>query len=466
MTDEPRREPTRLGPFDITCVVVGGIIGIGIFFTPAKVAAVVGSSAQVVAAWGVGGVMVLLGALVYARLGQLAPGDGGVFAYLLRAFGPLPAFVYGWCNLLVIQSGALAIVALVMVDYLAAALGRGPFGGGARVMLAIGVMLALTLLNALGLRFGRGVQIVLTVVKTAAVFGIVAVALFAVGGDAATAEQVVAAPRQPVGFFRAMSLALLPVLFACGGWQQGSFVSAVARRPQRDVPIGTVAGVVVVVVAYLTVNLAYLDTLGIEGTAKSKTVAADTVRVALGGSASAEGIARVFAAVIVVSALGIMNTICMAPPYVLHAMARRGLFFAPVGRLHARFGTPLLAILVQGGWAVTLLAGTQAVAWSLKRVYGYEVDSLGFLLDGVVFVDWLFYGACGVALLVLLRRRTAPARGDAAYAVAAVLFATSALLVAVGAVWSSRLPSAVGLAVVAVGIAVHRLRGRRESEGS
>ena len=158
-------------------------------------------------------------------------------------------------------------------------------------------------------------QIVLTVIKTGAVFGIVAIAFFAGG----TAAETVAPVRKEVGFLSAMGAAILPVLFACGGWQHGSFVASVARRPLRDVPIGIVGGVVVVVVAYLAINIAYLDLLGLDKAAASKTITVDAVSAAIGGDGDV--VARCFAVLIVISALGVMNTICMAPPYVVSSPA-------------------------------------------------------------------------------------------------------------------------------------------------
>ena len=471
----PTRSLTTLNAFDIACVVIGGIIGVGIFFAPAKVAAVCDSPFQVMAAWSLGGAMALLGAFVYARLSQLAPGPGGVLEYLRLAFGPLPAFLYGWCNLLVVQSGALAVIGLVMASNLEQAFALGELGEAGRVAVGTGAIGLLTLINLVGLRFGKRVQVVLTVLKTTAVFAIVAVAIWA-DPVAPIAVDPAAAPRPPVGFWTAMTAAILPVLFACGGWQQGSFVAAVARRPVRDVPIGLVVGVAVVVIAYLTVNLAYLDLLGFAGAAASEAIGVDAVRAAF-GEGSGEVISRIFAAVIVVSALGIMNTICMAPPYVLHAMARRGLFFRSVGVLHRSFGTPFRAILIQGVWATTLLWGTQVLAWSVNAVPDgadplpphLRLDPLGFLLDGVVVVDWMFYGAVGVGLLVLLRRRPVLTTGDRCYAVAGVLFTCSALFVTLGSlireVSAARsYPSLGGLAVVLLGFGAYRLcRGSSSS---
>ncbi|MEE2886265.1 MAG: amino acid permease, partial [Planctomycetota bacterium] len=317
---------TRLGAFDIACVVIGGIIGIGIFFTPAQVARSVDAPWQVSVAWSLGGAIAILGALVFARMSRLATGPGGVFEYILQSFGSRPAFLYGWCLLMITQSGALAFVALLLVSNLEKAL-VCQFSTFWQHMIATAVLLGLTLVNIAGLKLGKGVQNALTVIKTLAVFSIVVVAILVSPAEPSAAIPVAEPAREAVGFFVAMSAAMLPVLFSFGGWHHGSFVASVARNPHRDVPLGIVGGVLVVVIAYVGVNLAYLELLGFDQASQSSTIAVDAMQAAFAtGDAAQSKVAQVFAALIVLSAAGLMNTICMAPPYVLHTMANRGLF--------------------------------------------------------------------------------------------------------------------------------------------
>ena len=458
MTPEPgpenARGRTRLGAFDIACVVIGGIIGIGIFFTPAQVARSVDAPWQVTAAWSLGGAIAILGALVFARLSRLATGPGGVFEYIRQSFGSRLAFLYGWCNLMIIQSGALAFVALLLVSNLEKAIAYTftPFWQHA---IATSVLLGLTMINIAGLQLGKGVQNTLTAIKTTAVFAIVVVAILVDPALPAVAETAPA--RESVGFLVAMSAAMLPVLFSFGGWQHGSFVAMVARNPHRDVPLGIVGGVLVVVLAYICVNLAYLDLLGFDQASESSTIAVDAMQVAfVSGDAGSSKIPQLFAALIVLSAAGLMNTICMAPPYVLQTMAKRGLFFAAVGRLHPRFGTPALGMLVQGLWAAALM-------WGVYLSFENSIDSLDFLLNGVVFVDWMGFGVCGIGLLVLLRRQ-ARAQGQAlelGSCILGALFALSALAVTVGALVTKTMPSLVGLGVLLVGIPAYWAFTRR-----
>lgn len=454
MASEPdvERSPAVLRAFDIGCVVVGGIIGVGIFFTPSEVAKRVDGPAQLVTAWGLGGVLALLGALVFVDLSRLVPGHGGTFVYIHQALGRVPAFLYGWANWLVIQSGALCVVGLVMVQYLSA----GLFGKDSdpsmatKILITALAILAFTVLNVIGLHVGRRVQNSLTVTKTLAVFLLVLLGLFTAGDAAPPAATVAAHP--PFGWFDALTAAMLPVLFSFGGWQQGSFLAGAARRPMFDVPAGILGGVVVVVLAYITVNLSFLDLLGFEGAASSETIAEDAIRAALQPYGYAELAGRLFSFVIVVSALGIMNTICMAPPFVLHAMARKGLFFAAVGRLDPRFGTPTLGVLVQGLWAIVLLG----IAWFVSILSG--VQMLGALVDGVVFVDWLFFGLCGLSLLRLRRSALPGQLLVPAGGVVAAVFMVLSFAITAGAIRAQPVPSSIGLGICAIGLLFCRRR--------
>ncbi|MBL8752636.1 MAG: APC family permease [Planctomycetes bacterium] len=433
-----------LSAFDIGCVVIGGIVGVGIFFTPGRVAAAVDDGTQVVVAWALGGLIAALGALVFARLAQAMPGHGGTFAWIEARLGPFPAFLYGWANWLVIQAGALGVIGIVFAENLDVALhGSMGIADGTKVVLAVAAIAVFTATNALGVRTGSRVQNVLTITKLLAIAALVALAVLA---PAAAVPPPGAEPRAAKGWFAALAAAMLPVMFACGGWQQGSFVGGAARNPARDVPLGILGGVAVVVVAYLAVNLSFLDLLGFDGAAKSTTIGADAARAGLRSFGWGDAAARVLAGMVAVSALGIVNTICLAPPFVLHAMSERGLFPRRIGALHPRTGSPVLGVVVQGGQGIALLLG----AWLLFG--GEATKALDFLLDGIVFVDWIFYGLAALTAWLLPGSRGAAA--------VALLFLLASAVICLGAVVTKPLPSVAGLVVCALGAVVYALRPR------
>ena len=431
----------QLSAFDIACVVIGGIIGVGIFFTPQRVAEAVDTPQQVLLVWGLGGLLAVLGAMVFAELSLFVPGHGGLFRYLDAAFGRTVAFLYGWSNWFVIQAGALGVIGLVLADYLEVLWApASAWSDTSKVLLACASIALFTAVNVLGLRLGKNVQNALTVLKVIALMFLVALAWLRPEGPA---DPLPAPSDRSLPMM--LGAAMLPVLFAMGGWQQGTFVAGAARH-RLSVPIGILAGVAVVVITYMTVNLAYLDLLGFEQARTSKAIGADAANAALGS-----GGARVLAAVVVVSAAGILNTICMAPPYVLFAMAQEGCFPPAFGRLHPRFGTPLLGVLGQGCWGVLLLLAVHFGSrwWN----DGKAIDTLGFVCDGVVFADWMFFALCGAALLRL--RRTAAVRSSFGGVVAAA-FTLGALAVMVGAFASQGTASLTGLALVLFGLVARR----------
>jgi APA family basic amino acid/polyamine antiporter len=398
---------------------------------------------------------------VFAELSARLPGHGGIFRYIHAAFGRLPAFVYGWANWLVIQAGAMAVVALICIDNIElAAFGTSTSAPHLRVMFGALLILLLTGTNLLGLRVGKRVQNLLTVIKVLAICLLVAVAMFATGTPPADAVALPAGlPEHPLARFAG---AMLPVLFAIGGWQQGSFVAGAARRPQRDVPLGILGGVAVVVVVYMAINVAYIDLLGFHGAAASKAIGADAARSALGPSGG-----RVFAAMVAVSAAGIMNTICLAPPYVLLTMAEAGLFPRAFARRHGEHGTPWVGVLAQGLWATVLLLAVHGIAvfcaGSAAAAGEQTLATLGFLCDGVVFVDWVFFTLCSLALLRLRR-----GGGRVPFQVPggpwlAVVFGLGAAAVACGAIASNPQASLTGAAIVALGVPAAALLRRRSA---
>jgi APA family basic amino acid/polyamine antiporter len=406
-------------------LVVGGIIGSGIFLNPAVVARRTGSATLTLAVWGFGAVIALLGAAVFAELGRRRPQAGGGYAYLRDAFGPLPAFLYGWALLLVISSGAIAAVAMTFAGYAAALIGAPE---SAQQPLALGAVALLTVVNIVGVAPGAVTQNVFTVLKLAALAVLLAAGLLA-PVDATSVAAVAPPPPPPAdapGLVRVIGTALVPVLFAYGGWQQTNFVAEELEAPERTLPKALAWGVAIVVVVYLLANVAYLRALGLAGLASSSAPAADTIARVAGPAGR-----TIVAAGIAASTFGFLDLVILVSPRVYQAMARDGLFFASFARLHPRWRTPVAAIVAQGAWAAALLI----------------VGSYGQLLDYVTFADWIFFGLTAASLIVLRRRDAAagiPEHGFRAplYPWSVGAFVLAAAYVVAGAI-ASNPPNAV-----------------------
>ncbi|HEY4129977.1 MAG TPA: amino acid permease, partial [Gemmatimonadaceae bacterium] len=334
-------EPTlarRLGAFDATMIVMGGIIGAGIFVNPSVVARAVHTPLLVLGAWIIGGAIALIGAFVYAELAILRPRVGGQYAYLRDAYHPIVAFLYGWTLLLVVQTGGMAGAAIIFGRYFRELTGLGI----PEQVVAATTLGVLTIVNCLGVRAGSNVQSALMLTKLAAIALLIGVGVFVSAPSVAT---VSAAPVDSGGM-SGLAAAMVPVLFAYGGWQTASFVSGEMRDPRRDLPRGLLIGVIGVIVLYLAVTYVCLRVLGVDGLAQTTTPASEVMRSALG----ARG-ARLIALGIAVSTVGFLSQSILTAPRVYYAMARDGVFFKAIGTLNAKSRVPVAAIVLQGVWA-------------------------------------------------------------------------------------------------------------------
>jgi APA family basic amino acid/polyamine antiporter len=428
----------RIGLFSGTMMVVGGIIGSGIFLNPAIVAQRVGTARLTMIVWALGALVAVLGAFIFAELGARRPAAGGGYVYLRDAFGPLPAFLYGWALLLAIASGAMAAVAVIFATYAAPLLG---LGDGARIPLAIGAIALLSLVNVVGVRPGAVTQNVFTLLKLVAIGALVVAGLLTSPAAPALAEPLVAAPAGGA-LVVAVGTALVPVLFSYGGWQQTNFVAEEMVEPERNLPRALVIGVLIVAAVYLLVNLTYLRTLGVSGLARSTAPAADAMAVRFGAPGRA-----LIAAGIAISTFGFLNLVILVTPRVYQAMARDGLFFGWLAELHPRFRTPVAAIAAQGVWAVALVLS----------------GSYGQLLDWVTFADWIFFGATAATLVVFRRRGVGKERGFRAplYPWSVLFFVLAAVYVVAGSVMSNPANAARGAALLAAGVPVYLFWRRR-----
>ena len=424
-----------LGPFDAVMVVIGGIIGSGIFINPYIVAQRLDSSALVTGAWVAGAAIALIGALVYAELGAMQPAAGGQYVYLRDAYHPLVAFLYGWALLFMIEAGAMAAVAMTFAEYAVRLVTDQPqasalVGMGGIRAIAIGAIVFLSIINYLGVVPGSRLLNVFVVLKVAALAVLIAAGLWFSG--AVDASRQIAAPTAH-GSVAAFGAALIPIVFAYGGWQNANYVAEEIKDPKRILPLSLLAGTAIVALVYVTINVAYLKALGLGGLGATTTPASDSARLLFGAAGD-----RFVTAAIAISTFGFLNLCVLAPTRVYYAMAADRAFFPQVARLHPKYQTPSLAIVLQSTWAIAL---------TLTGTYGQ-------LLDYVVFADWIFFGLTVASIFVF--RRTMP---DAprpfkawGYPVTPALFVLAAMAIVASVIRVSPDQSAIGAALMALGV--------------
>ncbi|GAO38784.1 putative amino acid transporter [Sphingomonas changbaiensis NBRC 104936] len=429
--NEAPAEPTlvrRLGLFDVTMLVMGGIIGSGIFVNPAEVARHVSTPFLIVGVWLIGGLIAIAGAFVYAELAGRRPEVGGQYAYIRDAWGPVPAFLYGWALLLVIQSGGMAAVAITFARYV---LDLGALGAP-EWSLAVAALALLTAINCLGVRAGGTVQSLLMVLKIGAILMLVACGLLLAPPSSGTP----AAPSglAQVGTLAAIGAALTPVMFSYGGWQTSGFVSGEMRDPRRDLVRGLLFGVLGVVTLYALVALACVVVLGPAGLAQSPTPASDVMRAALGNKGAA-----LIGLGIAISALGFLSQGMLTTPRVYFAMAEDGLFFRRIAAVSPSTHAPVAAIVLQG------------LASCLIAVSG----TYGQILSYVVSVDFIFFGLTGAALFVFRRRD--PAGGSfraPGHPWTTLFFVLACAVTVAGTIWNNPVNSAIGFGILLAGVPV------------
>lgn len=441
-----------LGPWDAACVVIGAIVGVGIFFTPSRVAALAGSADMAVLAWVVGGGIALLGALTFAQLGVLYPHAGGQYEILRDAYGSLPAFLFVFCNATAIQGGAIAIIAIVCAQNLGIFI-AGEAPAGLPLLALASLLIALvTAANIVGVRWGAAVQNLTVVAKVAALaviilFGAAAArhaALASPPASAATAPAASvatgAAATSAFGAAAILFAAIVPSFFSYGGWQHALWIAGEVRDPRRNLPLAIIGGVVLVVVVYVLVSWAYLRLLGYAGVTGSSALAADAV-----GAVWPQRGRMLAAGAVALSAFGVLNAQLLSGPRLLYRLALDGRFFALTGRVHGRFGTPAAAIALLAAFGLALL-------W-LARARGADL-----LLTGVVFVDGIFFALTGAAVYFLPRRRESEILGLARWFVPG-LFVLGETAIVLGAYTEPAVRGAalLGLAWIAAAVICYGL---------
>jgi APA family basic amino acid/polyamine antiporter len=420
----------RLGLFDATMVVMGGIIGSGIFINPYIVARQLRTPALILAAWALGGVIALTGGFIWAELAARRPQLGGQYAYLREAYHPSVAFIYGWALLLVTQTGGMAAVAVTFARYFHDVTHLDIADG----IIAILVLAFLTIINCLGVRAGSSAQNVLMTMKIAAIAAIVVCGTLFAGRPhpVSTAE-----PLHSLNLLKAAGAALTPIAFSYGGWQTSSFMSAELRDPRRDLTRGLLIGVLGVVILYLSTNFVYLSVLGSDGLQATTTPASTAMQLAIGSRG-----AVLTAVAIAISTLGFLSQGMLTAPRVYFAMAEDGLFFRSVAFVSRRTQVPVVAIALQGLMAILI-----ALSGRYEQILNYVISS-----------DFIFF-ALTASTLFVFRKRARPEE-KVGYLVpghpgTTALFIASSVAIVIGTLYSHPKESLVGWVILASGFPVY-----------
>jgi APA family basic amino acid/polyamine antiporter len=434
----------RVGLFDATMIVMGGIVGAGIFINPYVVARQVHTPVLILTMWVAGGVVAMLGAFVYAELAARMPNVGGQYAYLRDAFHPVAGFLYGWVLLLVIQTGGMAAVTVTFARYFLELTGWSI----SERTVAIVTIVLLTTINCLGVRAGSRVQSILMLLKIGAIATLILAGLFLIRSPYPVAHPVLDRPPS-LDLVTAIGAAMVPVLFAFGGWQTANFIGSEIKDPTRNLSRALLLGVAGVIVLYLGVNFVCVRALGPEGLAASTVPASSVMRMAMGNTG-----ARMIALGIAFSTLGFLSQSVLTAPRVYFAMASDGLFFRAVARINPKTHVPALAIILQS--VLTLVI---ALSGSYERILSY-----------VVSMDFIFFGLTGASVFVFRHRdkelRGAESHAGEGYRVpghpyTTGLFVITCWLVVINTIYKYPENTLLGVCILALGVPVYAFWAQR-----
>ncbi|HVF05654.1 MAG TPA: amino acid permease [Frankiaceae bacterium] len=434
---------------DLVFIVIGTVIGSGIFLVPGAVLTQSGGSVGLaLLVWLIAGILSLLGAFTYGEMGAMRPDAGGLYVYIRDAFGPMLAFLYGWMVFVVAGSGAVATLAVAFTSY---AREFVPLSPVAAKVVAVAMIAVVMLINVRGTRQGATVQNLATMLKAGAIL-VMSVLLLVAGNGFASAEtrwwpEVVDGGALAGG----VGLALVAVLWAYEGWHYVTFSAGEAMDPQRTFPRAIVAGTALVIGLYLLANVGYIAALNAGGVMRSDRVAAEAVSMHFGNAAG-----KAIAAVILVSIFSAANGLTLTAPRLYYAMARDGVFFAKLAEVSPRFRTPALAIIVSSVWAMILAA----------------TGTFQQLLTYVIFTTWIFFALAGMAIFYYRRNEPNTPRPfrTPGYPVTPALFILAAVAIVLNTLVTQPMRGIVGLAGVALGVPVYfywrTRRGPPPTEGS
>ncbi len=419
-----------LGTFDAVALIVGIVVGAGIFSFPSLVASNTASGPTFILVWVLGGLVSLIGALCYAELASAFPSAGGDYHFLKRAFGYRLSFLFAWARMSVIQTGSVAILAFIFGDYATQLYSLGEFSP---MIYAALVIALLTSINIVGIQFGAGIQKLLTTLQIAGVMVIIVAGLFFAPAVSAGVET--ASSTGPG--VTTLGLAMVFVLLTFGGWNEAAYISAEMRRGRRQIANALILGIAIITTLYVLVNLAYLNVLGLDGIAASSAVAGDLVRLTLG-----EGAAWLLGVMIAVAALTSANATIFTGARTNYALGRDFRTFSILGRWNERADSPINAFIVQGVIALALVGLSVLTREGIKSIVDYTAP-----------VFWFFFLMVGISLFVLRRKEPDVERPFRVplYPIAPLIFCLTSLYLLYSSLMYTGFGSLVGVAVLALG---------------
>ena len=431
----------ELGLFDSTMLVMGGIVGAGLFINPYVVAERVHSPVLILGAWAAGGVVAMLGAFIYAELADRMPNTGGEYAYLRDCYHPMVGFLFGWVLLLVVMTGGMAAVAVTFARYFLTLTGL-PIPERVVVLITLAT---LTILNCLGAKLGSRIQSLLMVMKIAVIAGVIFSGFFLIAHPFPVLHPVLP-PRSerpaPLGLVTGFGAAMIPVLFAYGGWQTSNFIASEIRDPRRNLTRALMIGVAGVILLYVLMNVVCVRALGAAGLAATTVPATQVMRRAMGGVG-----AELVAFGIAISTLGFLSQSILTGPRVYFAMAEDGLFFRAVARVTRKTQVPAVAIVLQSCWAAVI-----ALSGSYEQILNY-----------VVCMNFVFFGLSATCLFVLRRRdaRSPHGTGEAfrapGHPYTTLAFIAVCWLIVADTLYKYPVNSLIGFAILLLGCPVYAI---------
>lgn len=443
-SDSESRQPALqriLGLRDLVLLIVGTVIGSGIFLVPGAILRPLGNSVGLaIAVWLTGGFLSLLGALTYGELSALKPDAGGLYVHIRDCFGRFPAFLFGWTLFFVISSGSVATLAVAFSNYLAEFV---PLNASMAKVVSVLVIAVIAIVNVRGTRHSANLQNLTTTIKVLAILAM-STALLVFGKNSFSLVGVSSPPSSGVSVVSGFGLAMISVLWAYEGWQYATFSAGETINAQRNYPRAFVAGTAVLIFIYVFANVGYIAALGASGVAGSNRVAASALATVFNPA-----VAKVLTITILISIFSAANSVILTSPRVYYAMARDGLFFNRLSEVHPRFGTPAFAVIAAAAWSAVLAAS----------------GTFEQLLTYVIFIGWIFYALAAASVFIYRRRATPPSSYRVpGYPFTPLVFIAAAAVLVVNTIITQPGRAVVGLGIVLVGapaFAIWRYRARK-----